>query len=152
NRTFRNRGTVNYTGFNLNYNYGFSNSRIENEAGATWITDGNGGFNRGPGGDNAFDNAGLFIKRNAATTSFDLGVPFNNNGGTVNLEAGTLEFRTGGNYGGTINGLGGTDPAMQGVLTLNGTTHNLNAGGFLNQGALRVFGATLNLNSASAIN
>jgi hypothetical protein len=152
-RTFRNRGMVKYTGDDLYFNSDSSVGRIENEAGATFITDGSGSFRQGVGGNSVFNNAGRFIKRNAANTFFAAGVPFNNNnGGIVNIEEGTLEFHTGGNYGGTINGLGGTDPTMNGRLLLTGGSHNLNVGGLLNQGALTINGVTLNLNSASAIN
>jgi hypothetical protein len=74
----------------------------------------------------AFNNAGTFIKRNAATTVFNTNVPLNNSG-SVTVEAGTLQFDNPGftQSGGTLTLAGGaisTTPALavQGG-TLSGT-------------------------------
>jgi hypothetical protein len=118
NRVLRNRGTVNYTGTALFYNLGVaSTATIENEAGATFITDGEGDFRRSSGGTNAFNNAGVFIKRGAGTTTnFESGVPFDNTG-AVTLGTGTLQFSGGFTQDGILAGSG----TVISSVTNNGT-------------------------------
>jgi hypothetical protein len=63
----------------------------------------------GFGGTNVFNNAGSFTKQGVGTTQFFnnvTGVPFNNSG-TVDVQAGTLAFSSGGTQAGDFSGLTG---------------------------------------------
>jgi hypothetical protein len=128
-----------------------ANGRIENEAGGTFVTDGSGSFGRSSAGNVAFNNAGLFIKRNAANTFFDSNVPFNSNGGTVNIEAGTLDFQASGAYSGQFS------PSAGGTLRFVSGTHSLNSGAsFAGLGTVRFqapvqLGAAVNLSNVNAV-
>src|SRR4030095_6983291 len=103
---FENAGTINYRGTSLRFSRDAQNleARIENLAGGTFIVDGDGDFEQHNSSVNlAFNNAGTFIKRNAATTVFNTNVPLNNSG-SVTVEAGTLQFENPGftQTGGTL--------------------------------------------------
>ena len=92
-----NRGTVNYTGNGLLFGRDAPNlnARIENAAGGTFIVDGEGDFTQNHGSANyRVDNAGTFIKRGVGTTTVVNNPVFFANTGTVQVEAGTLQFNT----------------------------------------------------------
>ena len=102
------------------------------------ITDGGTGINQ-------FINTGTLTRNGVGT--FTINTPFNNNGGTVDAQAGVLSLNGGGaSTGGQFNGSGTT-----GTLRFGGGTHTLNGGGFggdatglidISAGSLTVTGTT----------
>jgi RHS repeat-associated protein len=90
-------------------------------------------------------NLGLFEKT-AGSGSSGIGVPFNNQGGTVDAESGTLVLNSGTSTGGTydangsgvIDLTGGASPTFTGVYTGTGT------------GLVRLNAGTLNIGAAGA--
>jgi hypothetical protein len=142
---FENGGTVNYTGTNLRFGRDAQNlaARIENLAGGTFIVDGDGDFEQHNGSVNlAFNNAGTFIKRNAATTVFNTNVPFNTTG-TVQIEAGTLQFNASTTLGGSIVSSG------TGTVLFTGGSHTVATGVQFTQSAVTVQNATLTIQAGA---
>jgi phage baseplate assembly protein gpV len=92
-------------------------------------------------GTNAINNAGLVIRRGAGTTIIN-GAPLNNTG-TVRVEEGVLDLRSGGALG-TYESAGGS-------LTITSGTYSLDPGSFLNQADLTLSNATLNILDSAAV-
>jgi len=87
--TLKNKGTVNYTGGNLQFGpTGRPGAVIANLAGGVFNADGNGNFTRIRGKFHAFNNAGTFNRAGPGTTAFS-NVGFNNTG-VLNVTAGTF--------------------------------------------------------------
>jgi hypothetical protein len=161
--TLENRGTIRWTGANINMSLALITNgsaalfHAQNAAVITFITTGG----------NRFDNAGIFRKSgNAGTTTVGGNLAFNNygiidvqsgtlfcnnsflNNGTVNLAAGTTN-RIGGN--GSANGSFDA-PATALVEWIASGTFTLNAGAQLNgPGLYRINGSTLALNSDASL-
>ena len=94
NRTLRNRGTVNYLGTGLRFSTNNTNpGRIENEAGAGFLVDGDGDFDHLFANANVFNNAGTLTKRGAGLTSFFASTVAFNNTGVVSVQSGTLQYQ-----------------------------------------------------------
>jgi hypothetical protein len=144
---FENAGTVNYTGTGVFFGRdgGGLPARIENLTGGTFIVDGDGDFQQNFGSPSyAFNNAGTFIKRNAATTVFN-GVAYNTTA-TTQVEAGTLQFNSNTSIGGTIVSSGA------GAMLFASGSHTIPAGTTFTQSALTVQSATLTIQAGVLTN
>jgi RHS repeat-associated protein len=125
-RVFFNNGTFNNLGtFNANFN---TNLDFVNFAGTA-----------------AFNNTGIFNKLGTGTAQISTSgsVTFNNTG-TVSLQAGTLELRSGGSHSGPLTGVSGA------ALSLGGN-HTFAAGANITGGLDLVF-ATTSLTSNALVN
>ncbi len=104
-RIVENSGTITYNGSNLQFNREPNrNGRIENLAGGVFIADGDGDIGHYYGGTNAINNAGVFSRRGAGTTTIS-GLPLTNTG-IIDIEAGTLQPSSGFTQKGILAGRG----------------------------------------------
>src|SRR6516165_7005 len=119
---------------------------VNNLAGATWsLVAGNGqGISFNGGAAPTFNNAGTFQQVTGATNN-TVNVAFNNNtGGTVAVNAGTLNFSGGGTEA------AGFSAASGATLAFNGGTFNFNAGSAVSGAGTASFSATtVNFNASS---
>src|SRR5262245_37414570 len=106
-RTLVNQGTANWTsGDLLMFNGTLTNSGTFTANSDSTLSSYDYQF---PGGTNAFNNSGTFIKQGTGTTQFltsFTGVSFNNTG-TVNVQAGRLALTSGGTHTGDFSGASG---------------------------------------------
>jgi hypothetical protein len=149
--TIDNAGTATWTGADLSVGDG---AVWNNLAGSTFDARGDLNFHAADSTLMAFNNAGTFRKSLGTNQTF-VGVVFNNNGGTINVQIGTLSFA--GDYtqnrgdtilaAGATLAAGGTVNILDGTLTGSGTVFSnvvssgaINPGGTGSAGTLTVRG------------
>jgi hypothetical protein len=145
--TLDNAGTATWSGSAI---FLADGAVLDNQAGATFTVQANSPIENLQGAAGSITNAGTFIKNTATGTTL-IGVAFNNTGGTVNAQTGTIELAGGGtDTGGTLSASRGATLDLTGgsTVTMTGTYGGSGAGtvalkgGTLNIGA---GGATFNL-------
>ncbi len=134
-RVIDNSGAASYTGGTLTFNGGTFN----NNAGATFNTAIAGALSSA-GGINAFNNAGTFTK--AAANSFDINVPFNNNG-MVSIQGGNLNFNSGGVNSAVIDVTAGAAASFTGSYTHAAASSITGAGAVSFTGGVQDFSGQL---------
>ncbi|MFT3820004.1 MAG: choice-of-anchor D domain-containing protein [Rubrivivax sp.] len=160
-RVVSNQNTLTWTAGQVLFNNTFSGASggagsgtINNQAGATFIANGDGASSMAvtnfggtdTGADAVFNNAGTFRKTGSgATNATAVGVAFNNSG-AVQAQTGILNLTGGGTHTGSF------DVSAGAVLGFGGGTHNLNGTSVTSPGTVRVSGgAIVNVNTAYAI-
>jgi hypothetical protein len=139
--TLSNAGLLEHNGAaNLNLSSPGPGASFENLAGGTYALDSDAGIiSAGCCGPTVFDNYGLF-RKNAGTGDSLINVAFNNLGGTVDVQSGTLTLANNGrSFGGTwtvasgatLDPTGGANPSWSGRMTGTGAGQVL-----LSQGTL----------------
>jgi hypothetical protein len=133
---FVNSGTITQTGTGVVH---MENGQLNNLPGATYDVQGSGGMIKGPAfTHHRFDNSGTF-RRSVDGTTVNIGVFFNNLGGTIDIDAGilalsggsaasggtyevatgsVLDISVGGTYSGTISGTGGGTVDIRASVTV----------------------------------
>jgi hypothetical protein len=142
-RTLDNAGTINYLGGDLFFGRQ-SVGVINNQAGGTFNVQGAGSFlvNELPphGFDHAFNNLGTFNYDSPGGTSFGGSVPFNNQGGTINVLQGTFGLGPGVSTDGTFNVMTTSAVLRLGQPTLRGNFTGTGAGTILLDGGIALIG------------
>lgn len=158
NRILDNSGTIHYSGNFLHFGFGASvPGVINNLAGGVFNANGEADVQQSSVAAHQFNNSGTFNKAGANTETHFNGVAFHNVG-TVNLNAGTLTFPSGGanhtsidvpagralNLGGNFSHPAGSTIGGPGTVTfLHGTHHFV--GEFLPSGFVNFNGGTITI-------
>lgn len=141
-RVLTNNGTINWTGSgNLQLN---TDSRVNNAGAFNVETDSD---VQNFGLTSTFVNSGTLSKRNSTVTTA-IGLPFNNVGGTIDVQTGTLMLNSGTSTGGTYNAAAG---GLLDITGGGGAQQNI-SGTFTGSGAgtVRFSGGTLNILAGGA--
>ena len=144
--TLENAGTVTYSGTRLQFGLGGGvPGVIDNLATGVFNVPGEGDFGRSATAPHSFNNAGTFTKSGAGTTTEFYYVAFNN-GGTADVQQGTLKLRSGGNSSGSFAVASGA------VLELAGGTHTLAASSSVSgTGTVQFSNDTTTINGSYAV-
>jgi len=133
-RVVENRGTL-----TVNGSWEFiASGLVDNQATGTLILSGNGRVTRTSGSPGGIKNSGQIIRRGTGTTTRIEGLPLNNlSGGTVRLEAGTLQPSGGFNQSGIVSGTGTVASSFtnNGIIRPDAVPGGLTISGNLTQGS-----------------